>query len=261
MTRILVRAGHSEASCGASGILNENYEARQVKKYVIEYLSKYAEVIDVQPPENMVYPDELNYGINKANLMDFDLGFSIHFNNAYNTYDGALGTECLVYSTNSKSYGSAVGINKKLASLGFKNRGVIERQNLGELRCINNPWLIIEVCFVEETEGARIYKALGAKAIAKAIVEGIIGQDIIEEVDRPQQPVNHDWCWIQTNYLPKNEYGTDVMSAMKAFEGIDRLYLRENENGKWFETQWLTMEQGNKYKERLGNLFYGFKYE
>lgn len=178
MKRIGIRAGHTlYGSQGSAGIINECDEARKVKSEVIELLKNYCEIVDLQPDEDMTYPGELEYGVTKANNSNLDLGFSIHFNNAYNTYDGALGTETLIYP-NSSVYNVAKAINDNLVNLGFKRRGVILRDGLWELKASHCPWIIVEVNFVEATKDCEIYNNVGVKAIAKAIVEGIVGQEL-----------------------------------------------------------------------------------
>lgn len=247
--RIGIRAGHTISSPGASGILNETTEARKIKSEVINILKNYADVIDLQPPENMSYPDELSYGINLANSSNLDLAFSIHLNNAYNYYNGALGTETLIYP-GSSAKSIATKIVNNLANLGFVNRGVIERSDLGELRSSKSPWIIVEVCFVEATEDVRVYNNAGYQKLAEAIASGIVSTE-------------NKNGYVVTNYLPYayNGYtGVNVEEIThKYFNGINT-YVRFNSKGIWIETQYLSMDKCEELKNSLGNLFYSIEY-
>ena len=175
--RIGVRGGHTELCSGAVGIINELTEDRKVKDAVISKLKSLGHtVIDCTPPKNYTSDQgvDLSYGVSKANSNGVDLFVSIHFNNCYDTYNGALGTEVCVYRENS----TAQNIVNSLATLGFKNRGQKVRTGLYELRATNMTAVIIETCFVEATEDVRIYKSVGVDAVANAIVKGITGKTV-----------------------------------------------------------------------------------
>lgn len=183
--KIAVRGGHTKASTGANAILNELNEDRKVKDAVIKYLKQLGqEVKDVTPSESTSYPAELNYGINQANNWKADLFVSIHFNKAYNNYNGALGSEVCVY----KTHNYAKRVVDGLGSLGFKNRGQKVRTNLAELTKTSMTAMIIEVCFVEATKDAELYKKLGVDAIGKKIAESIVNKS----VPTPKPPTNNN---------------------------------------------------------------------
>ncbi|HAG42778.1 MAG TPA: N-acetylmuramoyl-L-alanine amidase [Clostridium sp.] len=174
--RIGNRYGHTKVSPGARGIIDELAEGRKIIKELNSLLSVQHNLIDCQPPEDSFYPQKLNYGINKANSSNLDMYFSIHFNNAYERYDGALGSEIWVYDRNSKlAIEKAAAILKNLENLGFKNRGIKylvgSGRSLGELENTNCEAMIIEVCFVEATKDVEIYKRAGVKNVAKAIAD------------------------------------------------------------------------------------------
>lgn len=78
-------------------------------------------MLDVTPSVNYTSnaSTDLAYGVNKANEWGADLFVSIHFNKAYDSYNGALGSEVCVYS----NYDIAQRVVNSLESLGFKNRG------------------------------------------------------------------------------------------------------------------------------------------
>ena len=178
--RIAIRGGHCPKVTGASALINELTEDRKVKDAVIKYLKQLGhEILDVTPPDStFTSSEDLSYGVNKANNWRADLFISIHFNKAYDNYNGALGSEVCVYST----YDIAQRVVDTLASLGFKNRGQKVRTGLYELKYTNMKSMIVETCFVEATEDVELYKKLGVDVIGKAIAEAISNSNIETEV-------------------------------------------------------------------------------
>lgn len=180
MKKIAIRGGHNYLAVGAKALLDEVTEDRKIYPYVIKYLKIAGyEVLDVTPG-NMDSDSDLSYGVAKANAWGADLFASIHLNKAYNSYTGALGTEVYVYSTNDK-YNDEVYAKRvvdKIASLGFKNRGVKVNPQLYELKNTKMNAMIVECFFLEATEDVALYKKLGPEALGKAIAEGIVGKTI-----------------------------------------------------------------------------------
>ena len=201
--KIAVRGGHTELCTGASALINELTEDRKVKDAVVKYLKILGQdVLDVTPPVNYTSSasKDLAYGVNKANDYGANLFVSIHFNKAYDTYNGALGSEVCVYNT----FDTANRVVEKLGCLGFGNRGQKIRKNLYELRNTNMLSMIIEVCFVEATEDVALYRKLGADAIGKAIAEAIVNKKIVSTVENKEE-VNRSMYlfskkWYLTNY-------------------------------------------------------------
>ena len=182
--RIAVRGGHVPKVTGARGLIDELTEDRKVKDSLIRWLKQLGcEVLDVTPPDNTsTLNGDLSYGVNKGNNWGADLFISIHFNKAYDSYNGALGTEVCVYST----FDIAQRIVDSLASLGFKNRGQKVRNNLYELNHTKMKAMIIEVCFVEASEDVALYKKLGHYLIAKTIALAITNKKISATVETPK---------------------------------------------------------------------------
>lgn len=170
--KIAVRGGHCPNVPGSSALIDELTEDRLVKNAVIKYLKQLGiNVLDVTPPDTTSSSSsDLSYGVNEANNWGADLFVSIHFNNAYSSYNGALGTEVCVYS----EYDTVKRVVNKMASLGFKNRGQKVRTGLYELRHTSMKSMIVEVCFVEATEDVALYKKLGYDKIGKTIAEAIV---------------------------------------------------------------------------------------
>ena len=173
MSRIAHRGGHTKASTGASALLDELTEDRNLIRTVVSLLAQYNEMVNCQPCEQTAYPSELGYGITIANNNNADLFFSIHLNKAYNAYDGALGSEVLVYPGDKLSSEIGSKVLDNLSRLGFKNRGLKDGRGLGEIDSIKCSSMIIEVCFVEASKDVEVYNLLGIDRIAHAIANGI----------------------------------------------------------------------------------------
>ena len=212
--KIAVRGGHCPNVPGSRGIIDELKEDRLVKNDVIKYLNQIGvSVLDVTPPDSTSSSSaDLSYGVNKANNWGADLFVSIHFNNAYSTYNGALGTEVCVYSENDV----AGRVVNGLASLGFKNRGQKIRTGLYELKNTKMKSMVIEVCFVESIEDVALYKRLGHDAIGKAIAEAIVNGKATEntttvqkeEVSKPvETTVSNTDDWVARLQAECNKQG------------------------------------------------------
>ena len=169
--KIAVRGGHNFQSKGASALIDETVEDRKVKDAVIKYLKLAGHSTYDVTPGNMDTNADLKFGVNKANEYDVDLFVSIHFNKAYNSYNGAIGTECWTVGPGNAT-NIATRICKNISDLGFKNRGV-KHKGFYELRHTKMSAIIVEVCFVEATEDVRLYSKAGSDAIGKSIAEGI----------------------------------------------------------------------------------------
>ena len=170
--KIAVRGGHVPKFTGASKFIDELTEDRKVKDSLIRCLRQLGcDVLDVTPPDNTnSLNGDLSYGVNKANNWGADLFISIHFNKAYDNYNGCLGSEVCVYSP----FDTAQRVVNELSKLGFKNRGQKIRNNLYELNHTKMKAMIIEVCFVEATGDVVLYKELGHYLIAKTIALAVI---------------------------------------------------------------------------------------
>lgn len=181
--KIATRGGHNFLAVGSSALIDETTEGRKVKDSVIKYLQELGNTVLDVTPGNMDEDSDLTYGVNKANEWGADLFVSIHFNKAYNSYNGALGSEVCVYST----YDIAQRVVDALGDLGFENRGQKIRTGLYELNNTNMKAMIVETCFVEATKDVELYKKLGPDVIGKAIAEAISNKKV--EVKEPNSPL------------------------------------------------------------------------
>lgn len=179
---VCLRGGHNNICGGAVAYLNEVEENRLVLEAVKKYLDKEGQnYYDCTPPDVRDKNSDLRIAVERANNLKADLFVSIHFNKAYKHYDGALGTECCVYSFNSPSVIIANRIIDNISNLGFKKRELLFKPQFYELRETKCPSIIIEVCFVEAVEDVKLYKKIGYDKIGKVIAEAILNKEINEE--------------------------------------------------------------------------------
>ena len=211
--KIVVRGGHCPRVPGASKFIDELTEDRKVKDSVINYLRLLGhEVLDVTPPDNTSSSSaDLSNGVNRANLFKADLFVSIHFNKAYDVYDGFLGSEVCVYTP----FDTAQRVVNGLASLGFKNRGQKVRTGLYELKHTNMKAMIIEVCFVESIADVGLYKKLGHDLIGKTIAESIADKKVTinnkneSELNHPLYLFSKNWYLKQYPDVANSSYKDD----------------------------------------------------
>ncbi len=185
---INVHAGHNpdgKVACGAVGLIKESTEARNVAAKVIALLRAEGHTVyDCTVDNGTSQNDVLKKIVAKCNAHAADLDVSIHFNAGRGDYkgDGSIGgTEVLVYKKTSKSYDEAERICKKIASLGFRNRGVKTSTSLYVLKKTSAPALLIECCFVDDADDIKLYNAA---TMAKAIVEGILNKTVSTEAPK-----------------------------------------------------------------------------
>lgn len=199
--KIAIRGGHCPKATGAKGIIDELTEDRKVKDSVIKYLRMLGyDVLDVTPPDYTSSNADLYHGVTKANNWRADLFISIHFNKAYDSYNGALGSEVCVYS----SFDTAQRVVNGLSSLGFKNRGQKIRTGLYELKNAAMKAMIIEVCFVEATSDVALYNKLGHDLIGKSIAESIANKKIENfKEDNSESESNYSMHLFSKNWYLK----------------------------------------------------------
>lgn len=157
--KIEIHAGHWKAlNSGASGVLNEVTENRRVGRRVYEILK--ATGVPVTYYEDNVSTnqrDNINHLVKHHNTDKGGLVVSFHFNSSGATTDKPIGTEVL-YSTQkvlaekvSKAISDATGG-------GLLNRGAKYRDNLGVLTKTIEPAILPEICFVNSTVDAAVYR-------------------------------------------------------------------------------------------------------
>lgn len=211
MAKFNIHAGHNpdgKTACGAVGIIKESTEARRVKEYLIDILSRYGNTVyDCTCDNGKSQGDVLVRIVTKCNNHDVDLDVSIHFNSGANDRKGnsrTTGVEVLVYSMDksNKALPYAERVVNEIAALGFRNRGVNQNAGLYYLRKTKAPAILIECCFVDDKDDCRLYDAY---EMAHAIAKGILGIEPQKEIT----PIN------------RSSSKTDIKKLQKALNKID----------------------------------------
>lgn len=183
--KINVHAGHNpdgKIACGAAKLIKESTEARKVKDEVIRILKEDGHTVyDCTCENGTSQSDVLKKIVAKCNSHNVDLDVSVHFNSGAADEKGngkTTGTEVLVYSASGKSAPYAERVLKKIARLGFKNRGVKVRTDLYVLKNTKAPAILVECCFVDDKDDVGLYSY---KKMAQAIAEGILNKSLEEK--------------------------------------------------------------------------------
>ena len=165
-----VHAGHNFKVPGASGIFSETEEDRKVKDAVISKLRQLGNTVyDCTDNDGVTQSQNLTNIVRNCNAHNVDLDISIHFNAS----DGnGHGTEVYLYG-NGKHREAGERIVNEIAKLGFRNRGIKDGSRLYVVTNTNALALLIECCFCDNAEDAKLYNA---ESMANAIVRGITGQ-------------------------------------------------------------------------------------
>lgn len=187
MAVINVHGGHNpegRVACGAKGILDESREDRIVKDKVIRGLrAKGHTVYDCTVDDGTSQADVLRRIVEKCNAHTVDVDLSIHFNSGRNDYvgDGSVGgTEVFLYNlANSNKLAIQVGksVVEEISGLGFRIRDdaipdhVKTDSQLYVLRNTKAPAVLIECCFVDDMDDAKLYDA---DKMANAIINGVV---------------------------------------------------------------------------------------
>jgi len=265
MNSAAVRGGHNAQTPGASAInvggLDELKEDRLVYPYTINYLKRANYTVIDATPGNCSENEDLNYGTNTANNAVVDVFVPIHFNKAYDSYTGAIGSEIWLNPKNPKAVEIGTRILNNLAELGFRNRGLkdgINVEHLHDIRASNATAVLVEVCFCEATEDIRIYRSVGHEAVGKAIAEGITGTSIgnITQLPRPVVPtapstrINQSIASLQTilNHVINANLSVDGFFGPKTLKACPLLKSGSNND----ITKWLQKRLAMAVSDQIG---------
>lgn len=167
-----INCGHTvsgQPGCGATGYLNESNETRAVGYALMDMFRKAGHtVIDCTNDYAVSTKENLRQICSLANSVYIDLFISIHFN-------AGGGKGCETYTLGGKNIAYASSICERLENLGFVNREIKDGSNLYVLKNTKVPSVLVEVCFVDTASDADLYNKIGAKNIAKAICEAVVG--------------------------------------------------------------------------------------
>lgn len=180
-------AKHGNKYCGAVGYCSESLVDRDICAAVIKYLKMAG---------HTAYDCSVDSGISQSNIISkikkninshpgAQANISIHLNAASKSKaDGKIkGSEVLIYATKTAAEVLAIKVCLNLKALGFTNRGVKTRTDLGVLKGITNGGanILVECFFCDDQDDYILYTKLGADAIGKAIAEGVLGKSIVQQ--------------------------------------------------------------------------------
>ena len=186
MRRIAISSGHGKYIRGASGApvppqIDEVNEARRVVDRVAEMLG----CVKFHDDTSHDQSTNLSTIVAWHNRQTRDLDVSVHFN----AYDhSAHGTEVL-YVSNAGLEIATPTCNAICDAGNFTNRGAKKRTDLAFLNGTNEPAILIETCFCDNTNDSNKYR-VNFEAICRAIAEEISGQEFSEQppIEQPPEP-------------------------------------------------------------------------
>lgn len=187
MAKYTVHAGHAAKGhlfTGAKGYCEESVVDRYIKDSVIKWLK-----LD----GHLVTDCTVDSGYSQSNIIskikkkinaeqNVTANISIHLNAVKkSSADGKnKGVECYVYDVETVSGVIGKRIVTAVSKLGFKNRGVKTRTDLGVLKGIRNGGanILVECFFCDDQDDYNLYAKIGADPIGRVIAEGIVGHEI-----------------------------------------------------------------------------------
>lgn len=210
MSTFNVHGGHNFKVPGASGCFSETTEDRNVKNKVIALLRAEGHTVyDCTDENGTTQSKNLANIVTLQNQHTVDLDISIHFNASSGQ---GHGTEVLQYSSKTQNYSKRIVDN--IAALGFRNRGVKDGSKLYVLRKSKNRAILIECCFCDNAEDAKIYNA---DKMASAIVSGILNKSVqISDSSKPAQSNTSN----EQMYRVRKSWG-DVKSQIGAYRDLN----------------------------------------
>ena len=210
MSTFNVHGGHNFKVPGASGCFSETTEDRNVKNKVIALLRAEGHTVyDCTDEDGTTQSKNLANIVALQNRHAVDLDISIHFNASNGQ---GHGTEVLQYSSKTQNYSKRIVDN--IAALGFRNRGVKDGSKLYVLRKSKSRAILIECCFCDNAEDAKIYNA---DKMASAIVSGILNKNVqISDSSKPAQSNTSS----EQMYRVRKSWG-DVKSQIGAYRNLD----------------------------------------
>jgi len=164
---VAISSGHGARISGAVGVLNEVVEARRVVTEVARLLREMGACVhEFHDDESTTVAANIGAIVGWHNSRERDIDVSVHFN-AFRPTDGPMGTEVLHLAEKD----AAAALSRAMAAAaGFRDRGAKFRDDLGFLNRAAKPAVLLEVCFVDSAEDARLYLA-NFDAVCRAIAE------------------------------------------------------------------------------------------
>ena len=177
-------AKHGNKYCGAVGYISESLADRDITSAIIKAF---------RAAGHTAYDCSVDSGISQGNIIskikkninshpNAKANISVHLNAVSKSKaDGKIkGSEVIIYSTQTEAEVIAIKVCLNLKALGFTNRGVKVRKDLGILKGITNGGanILVECFFCDDQDDYNLYTKLGPDVIGKAIAEGVLGNRI-----------------------------------------------------------------------------------
>jgi hypothetical protein len=217
---IVISSGHGLHIRGASGYLDEVNEARKVVEKLAEDLQNInIDVITFHDDVSTTQSDNLETIVNFHNSCLRDLDVSVHFN-AYQTTSKPMGTEVLYVTQGDLASEIAQAISK---AGGLLNRGPKKRSDLYFLNNTNEPAILIEVCFVDSSADANLYRT-HFRAICKAIADVARPTDPNIEINNPAPIPENQRDIIASVFGGESDYNVSAYDEEKVLNDTD-LYV------------------------------------
>ena len=213
---------------GAVGVIAEETIINTIGILVISKLKSLGHtVVDLRPTNTITVNDSLYARYHKADINNVDICVSIHAN-----CGGGYGTEIFTYG--GKDVAGASKILNNICSLGFRNRGLKDGNNLAMVRRPQATSMLIEICFVDSNSDVELYKN-NIDNIANAIVSGLTGQEV-------KSQSKGEWVQDEVGWWYKHSDGS---YTKKDFELIDGEYYYFDYKG-YMITGWLHLTSNNQ---------------
>jgi hypothetical protein len=218
--KIVISSGHGLHIRGASGYLDEVDEARKVVEKLAENLrSINVDVTTFHDDTSTTQDKNLKTIVDFHNSQTRDLDVSVHFN-AYKTTSNPMGTEVLYVTQGDLASEIAQAISK---AGGLLNRGPKKRSDLYFLNNTNEPAILIEVCFVDSSADANLYRA-HFRAICASIANVARPTDPNIQVDNPAPIPGNQKDITASVFGGKDDYNTSAYDPNKVLNDTD-LYV------------------------------------
>ena len=218
--QIVISSGHGLHIRGASGYIDEVDEARKVVEMLAADLrAMNIDVITFHDDTSTSQNQNLETIVNFHNLQERDLDVSVHFN-AYQTTSKPMGTEVLYLTQGDLAAEISQAISK---AGGLLNRGAKKRSDLYFLNHTDQPAILIEVCFVDSSADANLYRT-HFRAICQAVASVARPTDPESQVSNPATIPWNQKDIICTVFGGASDYNTSAYDPSKVLNDSD-LYV------------------------------------
>jgi hypothetical protein len=211
--KVVISSGHGKKIRGASGYLDEVDEARRVVERVANYFAE----LDVgcttyHDNQSTTQDENLKRICDFHNSKERDFDISVHFN-AHQTTSKPMGTE-VWYRTQEAL---AENVSMAIADAGdFIDRGPKHSTGLYFLNHTEMPAILLEICFVDSSADAGLYKA-NFDLICQEIAEAVSGKVVSEG---PEYPVPAALTVAQQKRIKEIASGSPIASYSWKDRGV-----------------------------------------